>query len=527
MNKQIAIITTMSNFSAAQLTSLSTNRPQMGLSDAQRIALQAQGLATVDDFEHFDEETLDAAFKNLKFYQAGTPAVPAVLDNNNNVLQPAIPAVAPITAVPLGAIQIYRIHTARLAYDFLTTVGRGVTPQLMNFTQYLKDFRIEYDSIVKLSKQDEPDIPKSSKDLQIMNWQSAFENYCNSIFRVRRIPLSYVIHDNDGPPANDDLLAGCLYGKSGSLLDDLIARASHQHPLFKTDNQKVYKILAECTLGTQYTLTVTTYSKRKDGRSAYKALVNSHLGDDKWDKKVEATVNQIMNLKWNGRVYPLEKYCNKHRAAHAFLDEAKDHVKVHEFNDGSKVKYLIDNIEISNADLKAAIGMIRANNNGLKTNFEGAIRLLLPVNPFKPRGGKYNGKRNYAEVGSTRAGGDNDQVSYGTGKTGVELCYYTNAQYRKLTDEQKNELRLWRQTPEGKAAMKKSKDRKVRFKLNKKDRKAMAQAAATMLSLSSQQSPTGTENETTQEKTESEEKNAMKANALKLQGILKRLNGSS
>jgi len=55
----------------------------------------------------------------------------------------------------------------------------------------------------------------------------------------------------------------------------------------------------------------------------------------------------------------------------------------------------------------------------------------------------------------------------------------------------------------------------------------MAQAAATMLSLSSQQSPTGTENETTQEKTESEEKNAMKANALKLQGILKRLNGSS
>ena len=392
-------------FSAAQLTAFWTNAPQMNISAEQRIKLQAQGLSTIDDFEHFDEETLDAAFKNLKFSQNGVPGVPAVTDANGNIITAAIPPILAILATPIGAIQAaYSIHTARLAYEFLTTVGRPITPQLMNFAGCLKDFQIEYDSIVRLSEQDEPDLPKISKDLPIMPWQAAFENYCSSIFRVRKIPLLYIIRPNDDPPelVDDPLMPGCLYGESGSLLDDLVARSSHLHPLFKPDNQKVYKLLSECTLGTQYASTVTTFARRKDGRAAYLALVTSHIGNDKWEKKVERMTAQIMNLKWNGRTYLLEKFCNKHRTAHAALDEARAHVDMHDFNETSKVKYLIDNIENSDADLKAAVGMIRADHNGLKSDFEGAIRLLLPVDPFKPRGGKFgmDGKRTFGEVGS-------------------------------------------------------------------------------------------------------------------------------
>ena len=90
----------------------------------------------------------------------------------------------------------------------------------------------------------------------------------------------------------------------------------------------MYKLLSECTLGTQYASTVTTFARRKDRRAAYLALVTSHIGNDKWEKKVERITAQIMNLKWNGRTYPLEKFCNKHRTAHAALDEARAHVGV-------------------------------------------------------------------------------------------------------------------------------------------------------------------------------------------------------
>ena len=112
--------------------------------------------------------------------------------------------------------------------------------------------------------------------------------------------------------------------------------------------------------------------------------------------------NQIMNLRWNGRTYPLEKFCNKHRTAHAALDEARAHVDVHDFNKTSNVKYLIENIENSNAYLKAAIGIIRAYHNGFKSSFDFAICLLLPVDPFKPRGRKFgeDRKQTFGKVGS-------------------------------------------------------------------------------------------------------------------------------
>ena len=66
-------------------------------------------------------------------------------------------------------VELWIQHTARLAYDFLTTVDRDIIPQLMNFSTFLKDFRIEYDSIIKLADQEEPELPKISKDLPIMS----------------------------------------------------------------------------------------------------------------------------------------------------------------------------------------------------------------------------------------------------------------------------------------------------------------------------------------------------------------------
>ena len=83
-------------FSAAQLTAFWTNAPQMNISALQRIKLQVQGLSTIDEFEHFDEETLDTAFKNLKFSQNSVSGVPAVTDANGNIVTVAIP---PIPAI--------------------------------------------------------------------------------------------------------------------------------------------------------------------------------------------------------------------------------------------------------------------------------------------------------------------------------------------------------------------------------------------------------------------------------------------
>ena len=430
------------SFTNQQLTSFWENTTQMNLSDVQRDRLAQEGLNLVTDFADFNEETLNDAFKNMKFSQAGDPN--------------AVPPVLPVVGMPLGAQQKYRIHTARIAFKYLTDTSRPVTGQTMNYSTVLKDFRTEWDSIVKLEEQNNNDLPTISRELQIMQWQPAFVDHLSSVFGVRGIPLTYVIREKASvtPHSEDPFKQRKLYGNSESILDDLVTRCSHIHPLFKTDNNKVYKLLAEATLGTQYATTVTTFSRRKDGRAAYLALINSHVGGDKWEQTVETNVDIIMNRKWNGMNYKLEKFCNQHRQAHAKLLDAKAHgADVPDINATSKVKYLINNITHQDSDLRAAIALIRNDQPaGIKSDFEGAIKILLPVDPFKPRGGF---KRKF-EVSFVEGNGSKtsaNKTSYGTGKTGVELCFHKPKEYKNLTDEQKDELRQWRQSKEGKRAV--------------------------------------------------------------------------
>lgn len=444
-------------FTAANLTAFWENNPQMRLTADQRARLAQEGLASVADFSDFNEDTLNDAFKNMKHSE---PAIPEVTNAAGDVITAAVPAIR--GNLP-GAIVKHRILTARIAHEFLTTTDRPITPQTMHYTNVLKDFRIEHDAILKLKDQEPTDMPTISRELQVMQWQPAFSNYLGSVFGVREIPLAYVIRETvDVKPHAEDPFAGNkLYGESGSLLEDLIERCSHAHPLFKTDNQKVYKLLETATQGTQYASTVTTFSRTKNGRSAYLAIVTSHIGGDKWDKMVETHVAIIMHREWNGKSYKLEKYCNQHRQAHAKLADAKAHgADVPDFNDVSKVKYLIDNITHQDSDLRASIALIR-NQTGLKSDFEGAIKILLPVDPFKPRGGNF--KRKGYEISSMEGGGGKtsaNKVTYGTGKTGVELCFHKPNEYKQLNGEQKEELRLWRQSTEGKEAVKKEKIKK-------------------------------------------------------------------
>ena len=158
-------------------------------------------------------------------------------------------------------------------------------------------------------------------------------------FGVRKTPLAYVIRDiveilpetrpaGDTTTEVDPLLPDKSFGINGSVLDDLIARLSHVNPLYKTDNAKVYSALEEATRSTAYSSTVKAFSRKRDGRAAWKALVSSHAGNDKWEQLQKENSRWIMNTKWNGRVYTLEKFCNWHGTKHVNLEEVKKYVNL-------------------------------------------------------------------------------------------------------------------------------------------------------------------------------------------------------
>ena len=89
--------------------------------------------------------------------------------------------------------------------------------------------------------------------------------------------------------------------------------------------------------------------------------------------------------------------------------------------------------------------------NDTRSDFENAVSVLLPVDPFiKKKLTKDSTRNNPGAIaqtsGSTFAFADSGS---NTGVSGVKLQFHTDAQYRKLTPAQKTELHKWRNTPEG------------------------------------------------------------------------------
>ena len=90
--------------------------------------------------------------------------------------------------------------------------------------------------------------------------------------------------------------------------------------------------------------------------------------------------------------------------------------------------------------MQAAIGLIRANTNNMRSDFESASSSLIEVDPYR-RSNRNNTRQ--ANVSSI-------DYSAGRGSSGVDLRWHTRREFLKLSKEQKDELSGWLKTDEGK-----------------------------------------------------------------------------
>ena len=212
--------------------------------------------------------------------------------------------------------------------------------------------------------------------------------------------------------------------------------------------QYSYSLLEEATRGSVYASTIKPYARKKDGRSAWMSMVSSHAGKDKWEQLQKDRTKFMMNSKWNGRTFSLEKFTGLHRTSFVQLQEAALHVNFQLPTEHTRVGYLLDNMENSDPDLRAAIASIRINTNGMRDNFEDSVAFLLPVDPYSKN---RSTKQKNPQISDVKLQGKAQST------TGVDLRYYKYDEYIKLNKEQKNELYMWQSTKEGKAIVSKQK----------------------------------------------------------------------
>jgi hypothetical protein len=222
----------------------------MAIRNATVIELVNESINTVDDLLEFDKDTIGQIAYNLRQPPAGAPLV-------------------------FGAKSQNRLIVACELVRYYETVGRALTAANLQWTSVTKNFEIQWKALMDKKGKDEPEMPKISESLNIMKWSEAFRNILHKCIGVRNLPIVYVIREEATVPADvPALMAGRPHStETGSIEMELTLRASHIHPLFREDNESVYRRLKEATRGTLYAAALEPYQRTNDGRGAFQAIM--------------------------------------------------------------------------------------------------------------------------------------------------------------------------------------------------------------------------------------------------------------
>ena len=417
-------------------------------SDAAVTRITHEGITDFDSLVDFD----DAAIKNLpRICKENIPAIAE--DQANNIA-----AEAAVNGANISSISVQRLMVAANAARYYKSIGRALTSANMHYGNILSNFKVEWEAYELVRDEDDPKVPLINDrdgDRKIIRWAPIFLDHLE-VSHGAKGPLRYVVRENAAVETElvDPLAANAYYGKSGSLVEELIARLPHTGPVYKSDNAAVYMKVEEAARGTSVESTIKPFARRKDGRGALEALLANHGGEVKYRAIAKKRQNLLQNIKWTGNSYPLETHVSNHRQAYDDIRECSAHITVPVPSDAQRVEYLIDSITSKDSSLMAALGIVRANTNNMRTDFEAAASSLIEVDPYR----------------RTTRPGRNAQISAidfaaGRGKSGVDLRFHPREEFLQLPDDQKDELRAFLETNEGK------KSKKAYYaKLNKKDK---------------------------------------------------------
>jgi hypothetical protein len=125
----------------------------------------------------------------------------------------------------------------------------------------MRNFETQWKALKVKQEEDPPETPKVSKALSVIEWTESFRDFPNRVIGVRTIPLCYVLRETVNVPGTAPALAQHQpqSNEHESVTGELVARASHEHALFRDDNASVYHYLEEATRSTANAVSIKPF----------------------------------------------------------------------------------------------------------------------------------------------------------------------------------------------------------------------------------------------------------------------------
>ena len=142
------------------------------------------------------------------------------------------------------------------------------------------------------------DLPACSKDVSIINILELVTEHLRNKLKVGKILLSYFTKDDPTVPTIGTIYATFPYSEGvDSFHEEIITRASHNHPNFADNNGMVLGVLVACLKTTRHMSDLKPFKKRRDGRRSLAALELHNMGNSKWDSIVSEAESKVLTFK--------------------------------------------------------------------------------------------------------------------------------------------------------------------------------------------------------------------------------------
>ena len=315
------------------------------------------------------------------------------------------------------------------------------------------------------------------------NWTRAFEAM-DSYLQLRLsdlsgIPLAYLVRETQVPKPEDDD-PSTNYG--GNWVAEQIARCPHFEHLpagstvattyYVEDNIKLWHILHELFKAHQSFTHLKPFQKKQDGRGAYRALFDYHLGKKHLQNRSRATEATLNKLRYTGesKRFTFDRYVNQHKDAHTILDGLKQYgysgidnaSKVRRFLDGiqykplDSAKYHINTHDTLDEDFDGVVNFLKntlIQNNLMSGDSTAQISATAVA---KGAGTKTANNKKSSGGGKSVGFAPNTKQGNGGGTTpqpthyvDVEDRYYTNEEYKDMSQDQRLSLKMKREKKHG------------------------------------------------------------------------------
>eukprot|EP00957_Ditylum_brightwellii_P103201 7865535-Ditylum_brightwellii.AAC.1 len=131
-------------------------------------------------------------------------------------------------------------------------VGLHLTVANTVYGTVIQSFTNQWAGLKDRKHQTQSVVPKITAELPIIRWVDVFDDFLSRKIGVQTIPLSYMTRETAlalrPVSVNRENLP---HGEEfASIEKELVAQASHMHPLYHEDNAPVYYCLEEAVRGT-------------------------------------------------------------------------------------------------------------------------------------------------------------------------------------------------------------------------------------------------------------------------------------